>query len=60
MKIVKEGSTTKQFTCGNCGYIFECGDSEYRRETGCTKNITYYTAICPTCGMKRKFFEKRA
>lgn len=64
MKIIKEGiipSTTKQFTCGNCGCIFECDDSEYRRETDCTNiNITYYTAVCPTCGMKRKFFEKRA
>lgn len=64
MKIIKEGiipSTTKQFTCDNCGCIFECDDSEYRRETGCTNiniNITYYTAVCPICGMKLSFLER--
>lgn len=59
MRIIKEGSTTKQFTCSNCGCIFECDASEYRRETGCTNiNVTYYTAVCPTCGMKLSFLER--
>lgn len=60
MRIIKEGSTTKQFTCNNCGCIFECDDSEYRCETYCATNITHYTVVCPTCGMERTFFEKRA
>ena len=54
MKIIKEGnilSSTRRFTCKHCGCIFECNDSEYSRETACI-NITHYTAVCPTCGMK--------
>ena len=32
MKIIKEGtipSTTKRFTCGYCGCVFECDQGEY-------------------------------
>lgn len=53
MRIIKEGSTTKQFTCNNCGCIFECV-----MPANINTNITYYTAVCPICGMKLSFLER--
>ncbi len=66
MRILKKGNADKiikplQFTCGNCGCVFEANIMEYRNFYGLVREkITETTCVCPWCGIEnRKKYDDR-
>ena len=52
MKIIEHGKkpdTTKRFTCGHCGCIFEADDNEYTVLVNEQLKIHIFECHCPAC-----------
>lgn len=61
MVVIKEGKipdTTKRFTCGRCGCVFECTNAEYLQYFSQIKDETTYQTQCPTCKQRVFLTEK--